>query len=181
MFLASRKFFRDSATLILTLMELRLDLEFIAKNVDNELKWISQVNANKKLWGVKDQINAVGKDDSEKSSDTNVYQFLSIIKHGNPAHGHLAFQISVKPDRILIDENNSSVNPKQLLGLLSYQFDRSFDAALVIAKRHGIDLSKYEPRMNEIKATIKTKSFNNLKEMIKEYIDATNKTADLTN
>lgn len=181
MFLASRKFFRDSATLILTLMELRLDLEYISKNVDNELKWISQIKANKKLWGVRDQINAVSKDESEKSSDINVYRFLSIIKHGNPAHGHLAFQISVKPDRILIDETNSSVNPKQLLGLLSYQFERSFDSALVIAKRHEIDLSKYEPRMNEIKAIIKTKSFNNLKEMAREFFDATNKAADQPN
>ncbi|MFZ2325171.1 MAG: hypothetical protein WAV89_15925 [Ignavibacteriaceae bacterium] len=49
MFLASRNFFRDSATLILTLMELRLDLEFIAKDVDNELKWISQEKSNNKL------------------------------------------------------------------------------------------------------------------------------------
>ena len=39
MFLASRNFFRDSATLILTLMELRLDLEYIVKSVDNKLKW----------------------------------------------------------------------------------------------------------------------------------------------
>lgn len=104
MFLASRNFFRDSATLILTLMELRLDLEFIAKDVDNELKWISQEKSNNKLWRVKDQIISLKKDESEKSADLESYEFLSIIKHGNPAVGHLSFKIAAKPDRLIIDK-----------------------------------------------------------------------------
>lgn len=170
MFLASRSFFRDSATLILTLMELRLDLEYIAKDESNELNWISQDKSNKKLWRVKDQILSVAKDESEKSADLKVYQFLSIIKHGNPTHGHLAFNISAKPDRIIIDENNNSINPKHLLCLLSYQFDRSFDAVLTITKRHNVDLSSYESKMTDIKTSIKKKFVTVLKEMIREKI-----------
>ena len=121
MFLASRNFFRDSATLILTLMELRLDLEFIANDVDNELKWISQERTTKKLWGVTDQIISLKKDENEKSADLKSYEFLSIIKHGNPAMGHLSFNISAKSNRLIIDKKNIAVNPKMLLSLLSYQ------------------------------------------------------------
>ena len=128
------------------------------------MKWVSQEKLHKKLWNVKDQINAVAKDESEKSADIKCYEFLSIIKHGNPAVGHLSFKISAKPDRLIIDEENKSLNPKQLLGLLSYQFDKSFEAALIISKRNEIDLSSLKLRMTEIQASIKTKSFNNLKE-----------------
>lgn len=170
MFLASRNFFRDSAILILTLMELRLDLEFIAKNADNELKWITQEKSNKKLWNVKHQISSAAKDESEKSSDLETYEFLSIIKHGNPAVGHLSFMISAKSDRLIIDRKNNSVNPKQLLGSLSYQFDKTFDAVLTISKRNGIDLSSFQSRMTKIQASIKIKSSNNLEQMIKEYV-----------
>ena len=67
MFLASRNFFRDSATLILTLMELRLDLAYIAKSKDNELNWISQEESKKKLWSVSKQIKNVAKDENKKN------------------------------------------------------------------------------------------------------------------
>lgn len=171
MFLASRNFFRDSATLILTLMELRLDLEFIANDADNELKWISQERTTKKLWRVTDQIISLKIDENEKSADLKSYEFLSIIKHGNPAVGHLSFKIAAKSDKIIIDEKNIAVNPKLLLSLLSYQFDKSFDAVLTISKRNGIDLSSFQSRMTKIQASIKIKSSKNTEEMISEYDD----------
>ncbi len=174
-FLSSRKFFKDSATLILTSMELRLDLEFIAKSHENELKWISQERPNKKLWNVKDQIISVSKDKSEEESDLKIYQFLSIIKHGNPAHGHLAFTISAKPGKILFDPKNSTVNPKLLMGLLSHQLDKSFAAVSIIALRNGIDLSSYESRMKDIKTSIQTKSIINIREMVSAYIGSLSK------
>lgn len=175
MFLASRNFFRDSAILILTLMELRLDLEYIAKNVDNEQKWFSQERSSKKLWSVKDQIRFVATGEDEEIADLEAYKFLSIIKHGNPALGNLAFKISAKPGEILIDEKNRGVNPKHLLVILSYQLKRSLKAVLTISKRHGVNLSDFEPRMSKVQATIDIKSSDTVEEMIKEYFDLTTK------
>lgn len=105
-----------------------------------------------------------------------VYEFLSIIKHGNPAKGHISFTISVKPEKIIIDKKNVSVNPIQLLGLISYQFEKSHEAVLIIADRNGIDLNKYKTPINAIQNSIRGKIVNNLKKTITEYIGQTKKT-----
>jgi len=174
-FLLSRKFFRDGAILALTLMELRLDLEYIAKDVENEMKWISQEKHNKKIWRVSDQIKAVAKNEKEESADYTTYKFLSIIKHGNPAVGHLSFKISAKPDRIVVDEGNNSVDPKQILGILSIQINKSLEAVLIISERNGIDLSTFKPRMIELENIIGKRVYDNLMEIVKSYISKKNK------
>jgi hypothetical protein len=92
--LASKGFLRDAATLILTLMELRLDLQYMARVRGRDVEWLSHAAQSRKPWPVHREIEELYPDDNERDAELANYRTFSTIKHANPAGGNAAFPLS---------------------------------------------------------------------------------------
>lgn len=90
--LVSKGFIRDTATLLVVLMELRLDLQYIARVPGSEAVWLAHNEQSRKPWKVRDQINTIHASESEREAERDVYRVFSMAKHGNPSGGAVSFK-----------------------------------------------------------------------------------------
>lgn len=79
---------RDIAILLLNVMELRVDLQYIALNVDREDEWINHENEWRKPWEMSKQLKEIYEDKEDLEAERDMYHLFSMIKHGSPASKH---------------------------------------------------------------------------------------------
>lgn len=91
--LVSKGRWRDASTLLLTLVELRLDLQYIAAQPSRAGKWLDHQDQGRKPWRVATQIRSLFPEGGERDAELANYRTFSTIKHGNPAVGGLAFPV----------------------------------------------------------------------------------------
>ena len=91
---------RDAAILLLTLLELRLDLRFVAQDPSRVAVWLSNTDVARKPWGVTKQIKSLFTHEAERDAELEMYRFLSMIKHGNPVSGISGFPASFEGDAL---------------------------------------------------------------------------------
>lgn len=119
--LSEEKRSRDMAILLLNLMELRVDLQYIALSPKRELEWLEHRNGWHKPWTLEKQLKDIFHEPSEKEAETTIYHMLSMIKHGSPVekisgltdkmtssanHGNMAFPITCDGKRLSFDPEN---------------------------------------------------------------------------
>ena len=96
---------RDASLLLISLYELQLDLQFIAKDPSRASTWIDHSDEKAKPWSVSSQLREVYPDEHERKGEAEIYRRLSMAKHGNPAGGVLGFSLSASRDYLLLDQN----------------------------------------------------------------------------
>ena len=99
---------RDAAILILSIFELRLDLQYIALDTSRATTWIEHAEERVKPWSVKKQLRAVYANSDELETQRELYRKYSMVKHCNPVGGDLAFPMTVTVDTIGLDSEKSN-------------------------------------------------------------------------
>ena len=140
---------RDAAVLLLSLLELRLDLQYIALDQSRADTWLDHTQENKKPWPVSKQIREIYTTRSELDAESKIYRWYSMIKHGNPVGENLTFRIAVKRDLLQLDCNsdNSPMVRVYMFGLGSHIHSAGAAAAHIWANE-GIDVDGYADIIN---------------------------------
>ncbi len=81
----------EAAVLTLTQFELRLDLAYTANDVDHAAAWLEHEKLELSLLSVKKKIETLFEDGAERENLTEIFKYLSGIKHGNPVYSELGF------------------------------------------------------------------------------------------
>jgi hypothetical protein len=98
---------RDAAILLLALMELRLDMRYVALDRSRVQRWLENADAGRKPWLVREQIKAVFVDRGEREAELDSYRQLCMVKHGNPVGGLATLPVVFRPDEIgLVDTHD---------------------------------------------------------------------------
>lgn len=82
----------EAAVLALTQFELRLDLAYTAHDVTHATEWLDHENIG---WSVaqkmEKKINSLFTDQDDRARLSDIFKYLSGIKHGNPTYSALGF------------------------------------------------------------------------------------------
>jgi hypothetical protein len=100
--LASKGRQRDAAVLVLTLMELRLDLQYAAQDSNRASAWLANTDKGRKPWRVGAQIRAIFQDLREREAELENYRHFSMVKHGNPLGGIASFPVEMSTEGITL-------------------------------------------------------------------------------
>lgn len=100
--LASKGRPRDAAVLVLTLIELRLDLQYAAQDPTRASVWLANADKGRKPWRVGDQIRAIFQDPGEREAELANYRHFSMVKHGNPLGGVASFPVELSTEGIAL-------------------------------------------------------------------------------
>ncbi len=84
---------RDAAILLISLIETRMEMEYIASNHAHADKWITETNKNKKPWKINFLIKELFPEKVERKKEKDNYKYCLKIKHGNPMGEQSDFQI----------------------------------------------------------------------------------------
>lgn len=147
---------RDIAILLLNVMELRVDLQYIALNSDREEEWIKHENEWRKPWNMSKQLKEICEDEDELKAEQDMYHLFSMIKHGSPANNHknlssgiknkrgiknISFDIAVTNKALQLDPSSA----KDMIGPYLYgagiDVKKACIAGLKILARHGLTFS----------------------------------------
>lgn len=135
---------RDAAILILSLFELRLDLQYIANDLARADTWIDHTRENKKPWSVRTQLEELYRDKNELDAEIANYRQYSMVKHCNPAGLAFSFPVAVTRDTLQLDlaKKNSHWVRIHLFGL-AVCIHHAGDAASRIWSAQGLDVGAF--------------------------------------
>lgn len=103
--LASKGRARDCAVLLVTIMELRLDLQYISEDKRRAEVWLSHTHQHKKPWSVAKQLKELFPVPRELEAEQENYRQLSMAKHGNPVGGLESFPIGLSRTTLVLPQN----------------------------------------------------------------------------
>lgn len=92
---------RDVAILILNMIELRLDILYMAQDYNNADIWLKHAKEYRKPWSVSSLYKKLYKG-SELKTEKDIYERFSMVKHGNPVGGLTSFPIGVSDKHLAI-------------------------------------------------------------------------------
>lgn len=165
--LADHERFRDVAVLLLNLMELRVDLQFIALSPNRESEWLTHTNEWRKPWKLDKQLPEIFANPKELQAEKDMYHTWSMIKHGSPAknvawrtksltgdsvHSSVAFNITCDGTTMILDPGNLTRMGGTLLFATGYNIGESCSAAERIVARRGLASTEIKERVS---ATLK--------------------------
>jgi hypothetical protein len=87
---------RDAAILLLAILELEYDLQYISIDHSRAETWLSHSKRGSKPWRIADLQAALYPEAAELESVKFTYRELSAIKHGNPVSGLSGFPICIE-------------------------------------------------------------------------------------
>ena len=139
---------RDAAIILLSLHELRLDLQYIALDLDRAKIWIAHIQENKKPWRVSDQMQEIYVKQNERDAERWLYRKYSMVKHSNPAGENFAFGIAAHRHSLQLDCNNNSATVYAHLFGLGNHLRCVAAAAARILDNESIDVDGYVDQIN---------------------------------
>ena len=147
--LCAKGFVRDAGVLLLALIEMRLDLQYMAISLDRADEWMKHQDKKSKPWKVRKQIEEIFNDSHECESEKELYSMLSMIKHGNPIGEKMSFPIQAIEEGLILPytEEKKNMVPIYQYGL-GLTLSQSAIACDKILDEIGI---KYLPELNEMK------------------------------
>ena len=146
---------RDAAILILSLIELKLDVLYIALDPTRAATWIDHEKEHTKPWKVHSQMREIYTDQKELDSEQHIYRQYSMVKHCNPIGGVFSFPVVVSRDSIQLDlEKNNSQWIRIHLFALGSCLHHSGAAASSIWANQGFDIGSFESVLKEGVATL---------------------------
>ena len=170
---------RDAAILLLSLHELTLDIEFIARDPDRASVWLDHSEKGKKPWRVQRQIREIFAAKNELNAEQRIYRQYSMAKHGNPVGKQFAFGISPARDSLLLD-CSAADNPlirTHLFGL-GCHIHRVGTAASTILSNEGIDAQQYLNALGEQRQTLSKYNEQHLLSMLQELLPSEHREQD---
>ncbi len=109
----------EAAVLALTQFELRLDLAYTADDVKHAAAWLEHEKLERSLLSVKNKIETLFEDEAARENLSEIFTYLSGIKHGNPVYSELGF-----PGRVSGGEIRISTGP------IGDDFEKQFPEAV---------------------------------------------------
>lgn len=106
--LISKGLARDAAQLLLTLMELRLEMQYVSENSSHASDWIACSRQNKKPWTVDFLIKNLFPNDEDRHTERSNYKHLLQIKHSDPMGSQPSFPVK-DDDFIHTDQKDLAV------------------------------------------------------------------------
>ena len=163
---------RDSAILLLSLLELRLDLQYIDADTSRADRWLDHQKAERKPWPVALQLKEIYTEPSESEAERWLYRQFSMAKHGNPVGGLFAFPIAARWDGVDIDICDSN---SQLIGVYAFALGSYIHLAGTAAARiwgkDGLDIADYTERLDKHFETISESNKQHVLSMVQRYLN----------
>jgi hypothetical protein len=144
--LAVKSRIKDVGVLILNLYELTLDLQYISLNPGSEDAWMYNESESKKPWRISELQKAIFKGD-ELTAEKSIFKEFSMIKHGNIAGKHIAFDVFIHDHKLVMAEASETSMLPTLFGINSLLY-RATLAALKILSRFDIKEDNIFSEMN---------------------------------
>ncbi len=181
---------RDIAILLLNVMELRVDLQYIALNPSREDEWIKHENEWRKPWKMSKQLEEVYKDKEGLRAEEDIYHLFSMIKHGSPASNHknlsdsiknvkasrnISFDISVTNKALQIDLSSAKNMISSYLYGAGVNIKKTCIASFKILARHGLTFCEIEKELKSQAQSLNKFLENDLRDQIIQWNRANNK------
>lgn len=157
---------RDAKTLLLTLIELRLDAMFLHNDLARVDAWFDHHKENKKPWRVSDQMETLFQG-RELEGEKWLYIYCSMVKHGNPAGGTTSFPLGVSEGWLCI--NRPDVDSSDLINHLFWlvsECTRVAKVALEVMRLHGREVDYLVEECKCIESQQSEEFERNLLEMV---------------
>jgi len=170
--LISKGLVRDAATLILTLIELKLDMQYIVLDYENAEKWINHNKKYKKPWKVSTLFKELFPNENERKSEKECYQTFSMIKHGNPFGGTISFPFGVKDGWLVV--NGKSLDPNMQANYIfteGIQCYGIFKAAIKDLSDAGFDIKSNEIAIESLFSKLEKCNYEHVKSMLSELFN----------
>lgn len=132
---------RDVAILILNMIELRLDILYMAQDYNNADIWLKHAKEYRKPWSVSSLYKKLYKG-SELEAEKDIYKRFSMVKHGNPVGGLTSFPIGVRDKHLVIRDETveGDIIPVYLFGC-GNEIYRVTKTLINISQDHNFDLA----------------------------------------
>ena len=141
---------RDAAILLLSLHELRLDLQYIAGDPRRADIWLDHTEAHKKPWRVAKQIAEICTQKGEFDAERSIYRQYSMVKHCNPVAQTFSFPIAGDRNSLHLDcSTDNSVMVRTHMFALGAHIRCAATAATSLLTNEGIDVTDYLDRIEE--------------------------------
>ncbi|MBA4369296.1 MAG: hypothetical protein C0403_16855 [Desulfobacterium sp.] len=152
--LISKGLARDAAVLLTTLMELRLEMQYVSENPSSASEWIACNRQNKKPWPVDFLIKKLFPNHEDQNTERSNYKHLLQIKHTDPMGSQPSFPVR-DDDFINTDKNDLAV----CLFCEGSECYRTLIAASEDLSESGFSISKNRKaieELNELKEKMQT-------------------------
>ena len=135
---------RDAAILILSIHELRLDLQYVSQDSTRAGTWLRHAQEQRKPWRVASQIRDLYSSSGDRAAEQAVYRQYSMAKHGNPVGGTFAFPIvaTAKALEVPLATQNSPLVQTHMFAL-STHLHAGACAAGELFRGGGLDVDEY--------------------------------------
>ena len=162
---------RDTAILLLSLHELRLDLQYIAIDPVRADTWLDHALEDRKPWRVATQINEIFADGTERDAERAVYRQYSMAKHGNRVAQQFAFGISPARDSLAIDCSgiDNPVLHTHMFGLAMHIHGAGIAAAKILA-HEGIECDEFLDALNEQFRIVSKHNHQKVRSLLEEFL-----------
>ncbi|MDM8544561.1 hypothetical protein QUF90_26075 [Desulfococcaceae bacterium HSG9] len=150
---------RDASILLLNVIELRVDCQYIALDSTREVIWLKHDNSWHKPWKFDKQLKEIFPDKSEKESEHHMYHMFSMIKHGSPASvikssfdnngnwPNMSFQILLVGESLQVETGDQNhLLPIALIGA-AFNLAQASKAGIKILRKYQIDCNDLEKQI----------------------------------
>lgn len=144
--LAAKSRIKDVGVLFLNLYELTLDIQYISLNPGAEKNWLYNEDERNKPWRISELQKAIFKGD-ELDAEKQRFKHFSMIKHGNIAAKHDAFDVFIHDGKFIMTEVTETTLLPTLFGINSLLY-RTFIASASILSRLNIKEEDILSEMN---------------------------------
>jgi len=159
---------KDTAILLLNIIELRLDISYIAIDCRHADTWLNHDKENRKPWKVNYLINKLY-GGNELKAEQNNYKRFSMIKHGNPMGGFTSFPFIISDGNLIIKEKE---NIDDFLSIYLFgcgiECCKTNKAIINIGENYNYKLDKYKEKLNTLDKCLNDLNYKHVKSMISE-------------
>jgi hypothetical protein len=152
---------RDIAVLLLNIMELRINLQYMSLDTNRLQEWKNHENSWQKPWKLDNQLKEICKTKRELEAERDMYHLFSMIKHGSPASTHdgfnnsdddvritnIAFTISSEPNGMRIDLSKSNYLLSTYIFATGTNLYEACIAGLQVLSSLGLNFPEIEKRL----------------------------------
>jgi hypothetical protein len=165
---------RDAAVLVLTLMELRLDLQYAAQDCSRASVWLANADEGCKPWGVRAQIRALFKEPREREAELANYRHLSMVKHGNPLGGIASFPVELSTEGIVLRvDPDDKVDMNLCITCLfaaGSSLHRAFLAAMLLLPAAGAEIDQATADIDKAMTAVSETHEAHVRHMIEAWV-----------
>jgi len=172
MLLITKGFERDAAVLLLTVIELSLDLKYISLDHLRAKEWIRHNVQHKKPWSVGKLFEELFVNEKERQAAKNIYTNFSMVKHGNPLGGTASFPLGLDDGWLTVRQDHPSDNVlATYLFCLGTECYEAVKAAVKDFSESGFDTSKSEVAIEKLDTELQAINRKHVKYMVLEYFE----------